>query len=188
VLELGGKVVSYEQLICSNEDSQAALDERNTMIELLLREKGKIEVILEGALKKAEAFEKQNAELNKVLAIAFRTIKVKNEETEVLNEYLKDMKSKTHTYNPVKKDSVDVKVAKELNNMPDSKHTNKQFSRVGGGVYAFGNKKHIIKVENDKVLGKFVCGCVVRVGGGFIGLEEFLQAHTPTESRPSKQS
>lgn len=45
--------------------------------------------------------------------------------------------------------------------------------REGEGVYQFGSKKIYIKVEQDKIL--------IRSGGGFISIEEFLNLYSQRE-------
>ena len=42
-------------------------------------------------------------------------------------------------------------------------------SRIGGGYYMFGNKKIYCKIINGKL--------VVRVGGGYMGIEEFISVY-----------
>lgn len=65
-------------------------------------------------------------------------------------------------------------MAKYLNNYNgDRKKTRTLFIREGAGVYQFGSKRVYVKIEQDKVL--------IRTGGGFIGLEEFLDLYTPSE-------
>ena len=45
--------------------------------------------------------------------------------------------------------------------------------REGQGVYQFGNKKIAVKMEKD---------CIkIRVGGGFLSIDEFLDQYTPNE-------
>lgn len=46
-------------------------------------------------------------------------------------------------------------------------------SRIGGGYYMFGTKKIYCKIINGKL--------VVRVGGGFMGIEEFISVYGKQE-------
>ena len=41
--------------------------------------------------------------------------------------------------------------------------------RLGGGYYMFGTKKIFCKIINNKL--------VVRVGGGFMGIEDFIKQY-----------
>ena len=175
-LELGTKILSYEQIICGNEDVHIIIEEKSSMIELLQREKEKIEVALENALKKLEIIEKKNIELNKVLEVAFQTIKVKNEESSILGDYLKKLQEKSYIYYPVKTDEVDMKLAEELNTLPDPKRFGEFFIRIGPGVYSFRNTKYYMKVEQGKILSKLLI-IIVRVGGGYIDLQDFIETY-----------
>lgn len=42
-------------------------------------------------------------------------------------------------------------------------------SKIGNGFYMFGNKKIFCKIINGKL--------VVRVGGGYMGIEEFIMTY-----------
>ena len=45
--------------------------------------------------------------------------------------------------------------------------------RESEGIYQFGSKKIFVKVEKDKIQ--------IRVGGGFLSIDEFLEIYTPQE-------
>lgn len=47
------------------------------------------------------------------------------------------------------------------------------FQRKDPGVYQFGSKRVFIRVENGVI--------IVRVGGGYMNIEEFLKLYTPLE-------
>ena len=47
------------------------------------------------------------------------------------------------------------------------------FLRETEGVYQFGTKRVLVKVEKDNIK--------IRVGGGFLSLDEFLDQYTPAE-------
>lgn len=47
-------------------------------------------------------------------------------------------------------------------------------SRIGGGYYMFGSKKIFCKIINGKL--------VVRVGGGYMGIEEFILTYMKQET------
>jgi hypothetical protein len=47
------------------------------------------------------------------------------------------------------------------------------FIRLQPGVYSFGSKKVCIKVENGKI--------IIRVGGGYLRINEFLEQYTTQE-------
>ena len=52
---------------------------------------------------------------------------------------------------------------------------NVMFLRDSEGVYRFGQKRVYIKVEKGERI-------LVRVGGGFMGIEEFIRQYTPEET------
>ena len=47
------------------------------------------------------------------------------------------------------------------------------FMRESEGVYEFGSKRVMVKVERDKIN--------IKVGGGFLSIDEFLDQYTPVE-------
>ena len=47
------------------------------------------------------------------------------------------------------------------------------FMRESEGVYQFGTKRVAVKVEKDNIK--------IRVGGGFLSIDEFLDQYTPIE-------
>ena len=47
------------------------------------------------------------------------------------------------------------------------------FMRESEGVYQFGSKRVAVKVEQNKI--------IIRVGGGYMSIDEFLDQYSPTE-------
>ena len=47
------------------------------------------------------------------------------------------------------------------------------FMRESEGVYEFGSRRILVKVERDKIQ--------IKVGGGYLGIDEFLDQYTPAE-------
>jgi len=77
-------------------------------------------------------------------------------------------------YIPKKNSQVDNALAGYLNKMPEKSELKILFLRETEGVYRFGTRQVYIKVEKgDRV--------TVRVGGGFIDIDEFLKQYTETE-------
>mmetsp|Transcript_94132 Transcript_94132/g.129610 ORF Transcript_94132/g.129610 Transcript_94132/m.129610 type:complete len:86 (-) Transcript_94132:83-340(-) len=66
-----------------------------------------------------------------------------------------------------------MKLAEFINNYPDRQKLKIMFMRESEGVYEFGSKRVAVKVEKGKIN--------VRVGGGFLSLDEFLDQYTPVE-------
>lgn len=72
-------------------------------------------------------------------------------------------------FKAVKGDLVDEMLAKYINNS-DCKVP---ITRLGGGFYLFGTKKIYAKIMNGKL--------VVRVGGGFMVVDEFINTYSQQE-------
>lgn len=87
-------------------------------------------------------------------------------EIQTLKNYIVDLKSRIAVYIPVKGDTVDKKIAEYINNYPDRQKLKIMFMRESEGVYQFGSKRVAVKVDKDKIN--------IRVGGGFLSIDEFL--------------
>jgi hypothetical protein len=83
------------------------------------------------------------------------------------------MKEKSAVYIAVNDDNIDRRLAEFINASNDPTKLTKLFIRERDGVYQFGTKRVYVKTENDKVF--------VRVGGGFLSLDEFLRINVPIE-------
>jgi len=94
-------------------------------------------------------------------------------EVETLKTYIVDLKSRIAVYIPVKNDTIDKKLAEYINNYPDRKKLKIMFMRESEGVYEFGSKRVKVSVQRDKIQ--------IKVGGGYLSIDEFLDQYTPTE-------
>lgn len=94
-------------------------------------------------------------------------------EIEQLRQYIIDLKSRIAVYIPVKGDLIDKKLAEYINNYPDRQKLKIMFMRENEGVYQFGTKRVWVKCVKDKI--------EIKVGGGFLSLDEFLDQYTPVE-------
>ena len=47
------------------------------------------------------------------------------------------------------------------------------FMRESAGVYEFGSRRVLVKVEREKIQ--------IKVGGGYLSIDEFLDQYTPAE-------
>ena len=72
-------------------------------------------------------------------------------------------------YQPVKGDKVDERMAAYINGFD----LDVPLQRLGDGQYIFGQRKIFAKMQNDKL--------VIRVGGGFMLIDEFLQTYGQQE-------
>ena len=87
-------------------------------------------------------------------------------ENQSLKNYIVDLKAKLAIYVPVKDDSVDQQIADFLNNYPDRHKLKIMFMRECRGIYHFGTKRVNVRIENSKIQ--------IRVGGGFLSIDEFI--------------
>jgi len=94
-------------------------------------------------------------------------------EIETYRNYIIDLKARIAVYIPVKDDVIDKRIAEYINNYPDRQNLKVMFMRESQGVYQFGSKRIAVKVEKDKIN--------IRVGGGYLTIDEFLDQYTPGE-------
>ena len=86
---------------------------------------------------------------------------------------ISDIKQRIAVYIPVKTDAIDSKLADYINNYPDQKKLKIMFMRESEGVYQFGSRRVSVKVDRGKIS--------IKVGGGYLSIDEFLDQYTPTE-------
>ena len=68
---------------------------------------------------------------------------------------------------------MDKKLAEYINNYPERHKLKIIFIRDSEGIYKFGSRRVLVKVERDKIQ--------IKVGGGFLSIDEFLDQYTPLE-------
>lgn len=93
----------------------------------------------------------------------------------VLHEILMEIQKKI-PYSPMKDDEIDVAIAEYINSLPSPLAV--PFVREDSGIYLFGTKKVFIKIDNNKISS---IAYLVRVGGGSILVDEFIQMYTENE-------
>ena len=100
---------------------------------------------------------------------------LKDCETEIdaLKTYIIDLKSRIAVYIPVKNDMTDKRLAEYINNYPERAKLKIMFMRESEGIYQFGTKRVYVRVDHEKIN--------IRVGGGFLSIDEFLDQYTPAE-------
>ena len=77
-------------------------------------------------------------------------------------------------YIPKKEDTIDKYLGKFLNEYPERSKMKILFLRESEGVYQFGQKRIYVKIDKgNKIL--------VRVGGGYIHIEDFINKYTTNE-------
>lgn len=70
---------------------------------------------------------------------------------------------------------VDKKLAEYINNNQNYKKGSMLFVREQEGIYSYGKKKVFIKIEKESI--------IIRVGGGYITIDEFIETYSPYEVR-----
>jgi len=103
---------------------------------------------------------------NKISLELLKQLKDAELEISTLQQYIVDLKQRIAVYIPVKDDGVDRKLAEFINNYPERSKLKIMFMRESEGVYQFGTKRIAVKVEKDNIK--------IRVGGGFLSIDEFL--------------
>ena len=76
-------------------------------------------------------------------------------------------------YPAVKSDSIDIELARFINSNPERPALKSLFVREQEGLYTFGTKKTNMKLEKGLLK--------VRVGGGYLSIEEFVDQYLPIE-------
>lgn len=120
-----------------------------------------------------EELENRVYETNQVGLQLLTQIRDQTEEIETLKVYCMDLKSKVSVYIPIKDDGVDCRLADYINNYPDRTKLKVMFLRESSGIYEFGTKRVEVRVAQNKI--------TVRVGGGYMGIDEFLDQYTTIE-------
>ena len=100
-------------------------------------------------------------------------LKEAEREVDILKDYIYELKSRVAIYIPVREDPVDKKLAEYINNYPDRSKLKIMFMRESSGIYQFGSRKIYVRVEKDRI--------IIRVGGGYLTIDEFLDIYTPIE-------
>ena len=83
-----------------------------------------------------------------------------------LTDILNDVANKMQFYVPVKTDQTDLALGDFINHFPDKKKLKIMFMRESEGVYHFGTRRVMVKVERGKIM--------IKVGGGYLSIDEFL--------------
>jgi len=162
------------------EDIAAQFDETHAHREELFNQKRELQDNHESALKYIQdledqyyAVKKEQLNLLKMLTASERSCEEMQSEIEVLRNYIIDLKSRIAVYIPVKDDKIDKKIAEYINNYPDRQKLKIMFMRESEGVYQFGGKRVMVKIDKDRIN--------IRVGGGYLSIDEFLDQYTPVE-------
>lgn len=105
----------------------------------------------------------------------------KEEEIPTLREMIAELEKGRELYIPVNGDLIDNYLANYIN----SKSTKLPvpFVRLYHGMYLFGSKKVIIRIENSGIVSNFY---IVRLGGGYSNIDDFIRNNTEIELEKCK--
>ena len=90
-----------------------------------------------------------------------------------MKRYVQQIRGKYQIYIPDKEDPIDTQLAEYINNYPERSKLRIMFMKESEGIYQFGSKRVYVRVERDRI--------TVRVGGGYLSIDEFLDIYTPQE-------
>ena len=179
-LQLESTVLELNQRLASKEDVERQRDLWKQHHDNMEVAKQELQEQLEGASAyinqlEEKFYESQTTQLEMLKQMKEYEMEIEgaNQEIEQLRQYIIDLKSRIAVYIPVKNDIIDKKLAEYINNYPDRQKLKIMFMRESEGVYQFGTKRVSVKCVKDKI--------EIRVGGGFLSLDEFLDQYTPAE-------
>lgn len=179
-VKLESTVLELNTRLAAKQDVEEQIDLWKAHHDSMEHSKQELQEQLEGASAyigqlEEKFYESQHTQLELLKQVKENEAEIErsNGEIEQLRQYIIDLKSRIAVYIPVKNDLVDKKLAEYINNYPDRQKLKIMFMRESEGVYQFGTKRISVKCVKDKI--------EIRVGGGFLSLDEFLDQYTPVE-------
>lgn len=124
-----------------------------------------------GYLKRINKLSELNLNLHRLFEKFFKLMYDKDCQIYMLRHIARDAQMQRNIYIPVKSDPIDVCMGEFINNRKVPLSI--PLLREDQGVYNFYTRTIKVKVENNRV--------IVRLGGGFQGIEEFLNQNTQVE-------
>ena len=112
-----------------------------------------------------------NLNLHRLFAKYFSLMYDKDCQIYMLRHIARDAQMQRQLYVPVKSDPIDVCMAEYINNRKTPLQI--PFIREDQGIYNFYTRTIKVKIENNRV--------IVRLGGGFQGIDEFINTNTQAE-------
>eukprot|EP00347_Sterkiella_histriomuscorum_P021380 403334174 len=172
-LQCLAKIREQEQIIRVNADVADQLAYTQRLLDQVEQQKRKLQKELETASDYILALEEKVYKANKTSLELLRQLKDAEIEIETLKNYIIELKQRIAVYIPAKDDAIDRRLAEFINNYPDRQKLKIMFLRESEGVYQFGSKRVAVRVDKDKIN--------IRVGGGYLSIDEFLDQYTPAE-------
>lgn len=172
-LQYKNEIMRLEQELKIRIDVEVQLRSANEEIRALTEQKAKLQSDLDTASDYLLEQDQKVYESNQTSLQLMRDLKEAQLEIETLKDYIIELKQRVAVYIPVKDDTVDKRLAEYINNYPDRSRLKIMFMRESEGIYQFGTKKIYVRVEKGKI--------IIRVGGGYLSIDEFLDIYTPME-------
>lgn len=97
-----------------------------------------------------------------------------------MSEYLTDLQRINFVYAAEKNDPIDKRLGDYINNNQNHKKASLLFVRESEGVYSYGKRRVFIKIEKDSI--------IIRVGGGYLTIDEFIENYSPYEVRKRQKN
>lgn len=167
----------FERIRVQSKKENLAIISENESLKRDLRScldnKTKLQTDVEEATDYIINMEEKVFKSNKISLELLKQLKDAEVEISTLQQYIVDLKQRIAVYIPIKNDLTDKKLAEFINNYPERSKLKIMFMRESEGVYQFGSKRVQVKVERE--------GIKIRVGGGYLSIDEFLDQYTPVE-------
>lgn len=178
---ISSKFQSIENLLIMKETELSQLRDKNMQYKTRITTLEQVICIKEDSFNlsqklkdRCERYEKLNLQLLKDINSICDELVISSDKNWGLHKVLirmKDIIDSRIPYRPVEGDLIDETLARYLNTRPVPLKVS--FLREEPGIYTFGTRKVLIKVEQGKL--------IIRVGGGFMNIDEFLDIYTPVE-------
>lgn len=183
LLEKEKKINDLVYIVKTYKISEQMLAERDKIIEELRKQIAELKETIRRLQEERDNLQKEIFRLTEEL---IKQTKTNLDQLNTLNKISEDNKrlqqnldsaieciphpKQSSKYIPTKGDKIDKRLSVFINK---SKNLPIQFIRIGEGLYTFGTKKIAVKILNGKI--------VIRVGGGYLMIEEFLRLYTFSE-------
>lgn len=159
--------------IVANEDLIEQTKELKRDLNMVIENKQVMQKELVQANQYVLTMEEKVYKSNKISLELLRRLKDAEVELDTLKQYCRELKVTMPAYKHVKDDEIDRRLADYVNSHTNMQKLRIMFTRNSEGVYTFGSRKVKMFLENNKLR--------VRVGGGFLSIDEFLDHYHSIE-------
>ena len=169
-LTVNSKLTQVQQLLCSQEDQNARLNEMENSLNEHVQSKKGVQRRFENCSSLLLEVEEKLQETQAISIQLLRRCQNKDEQIDRLQVEMENMQSsvedKLFIYKPLRDDPIDQNLANYINKAPLRLRSKMHFEREAPGIYRFARKKVFMKIEGETI--------VIRVGGGFLTIQEFV--------------